>query len=134
MKAVDVRRLLKKNVFIPLGYAFVRKCRNNINTISHGRIARYDSFSHIVSRPGEPPNNLTRALNKSVKFKITRYGIKMGAGTQKRVDYAKKLETYMNRPFIKKSFLECVPTFLANLKRTTTTIVRRSIKDAFTRK
>jgi HK97 gp10 family phage protein len=98
-----------KNALSEIGDVLVDKAKSNMDKVSVGRVYIIGGKAHIASRAGESPNNLSGALNDTIRFEIDKNTLEFGAGNEK-VDYAKYLEDGTSkmdkRPNYTKSILE----------------------------
>ena len=97
--------LLARGALEAIGDIAVKQAKDNMDTVSHGRVYVVGGRSHIASKEGDSPNNMSGDLNKTIRYEVRGHEMEFGAGDS-RVDYAKYLEGHLNRPNITKSIVD----------------------------
>lgn len=97
---------LAEEVLTDIGKLLVKDGKKNMAKTSYGHFEySYKIRRHRwVSRRGDPPNNETGALSRTIRYKVNGRTMDYGAGNAT-VNYAKYLEnqSQLNRPNITKS-------------------------------
>lgn len=96
---------LARGALEAIGDVSVEQAKGNMNKVSYGRVYMVGGRAHIASKEGDSPNNMSGALNETIRYEIHGREMEFGAGNGT-VDYAKYLEGYLNRPNITKSIIE----------------------------
>jgi len=111
---------LAKGSLDHIGTILVKQAKGNMNKTSYGKTYIIGGKVHIASRVGDSPNNLSGALNKSIRFEIHGRKMKFGAGNES-IRYAKFLELgtrkMSKRPNYTKSIMQNKHEIDLELKR-----------------
>lgn len=81
-----VRRAMPK-----VGEIVKKKVKQNLSTVSHGRIEVYKGRRRWISKRGDPANNRSFNLTQSVRYVASGKKLEVGEGDS-RVNYARDLE------------------------------------------
>lgn len=81
-----VRRAMPK-----VGEIVKKKVKQNLSTVSHGRVEVYKGRRRWVSKRGDPANNRSFNLTQSVRYIAKGKELEIGEGDN-RVNYARHLE------------------------------------------
>lgn len=106
-------KLITTDMKKEIGERLVDVLKKNMNKISYGRIYKIKGKIHIASKKGDPPNNLTGALNKSLRYKL--HGndtIEIGGGYEDKVKYLKYLEADRLQRFNVRTLIEKEKRFI----------------------
>lgn len=95
---------LAEDALNEVGKILKKDAKENMDKTSYGHRKYSYKVGRVrwVSRRGDPPNNETGDLNKTIDYKVIGRFMEFGAGSS-RVNYAKYLEGNLNRPNITKS-------------------------------
>jgi len=90
-----------------IGEVLVDGARENMNEVSNGRTYIINGKAHVASKEGDSANNLSGALNDTIRYKIDGTVLEFGAGNED-INYAKYLENpnILNRPNYTKTIVE----------------------------
>ena len=74
-----------------IGERLVKQARKNMDQVSYGRSYIIGGRTHIASKSGDSPNNMTKALRGTIRYEKDGTDLIFGAGSSD-VNYAKFLE------------------------------------------
>ena len=77
-----------KGALNEIGDVLVSKAKANMDKVSVGRVYVIGGKAHIASKAGESPNNLSGALNNTIRLEIDKTKLEYETGNEKE-DYAK---------------------------------------------
>lgn len=80
-----------KSVLSEIGDILVEQSKDNMDEVSNGRVYVIGGKTHIASKAGDSPNNLSGELKKSIRYEVDANILEFGAGNET-INYAKYLE------------------------------------------
>ncbi|MDY0193657.1 MAG: HK97 gp10 family phage protein [Aliarcobacter butzleri] len=80
-----------KQTLNEIGDILVDEAKSNMDKISNGRVYIVGGKTHIASRAGDSPNNLSGNLKKTIRHEVENTTLEFGAGNET-INYAKFLE------------------------------------------
>lgn len=96
-----------KSVLSEIGDVLVEQSKENMDEISNGRVYVIGGKTHIASRAGDSPNNLSGELKNTIRYDISGNILEFGAGNET-VNYAKYLEKGTQRIKVRPNYTKTI--------------------------
>jgi hypothetical protein len=96
-----------KSVLSEIGDVLVEQSKENMDEISNGRVYVIGGKTHIASKAGDSPNNLSGELKNTIRYDISGNILEFGAGNET-VNYAKYLEKGTQRIKVRPNYTKTI--------------------------
>ena len=96
-----------KSVLSEIGDILVEQSKENMDEISNGRVYVIGGKTHIASKAGDSPNNLSGELKNTIRYDIDGNILEFGAGNET-VNYAKYLEKGTQRIKVRPNYTKTI--------------------------
>ena len=96
-----------KSVLSEIGDVLVEQSKENMDEISNGRVYVIGGKTHIASKAGDSPNNLSGELKNTIRYDIQGNILEFGAGNET-VNYAKYLEKGTQRIKVRPNYTKTI--------------------------
>lgn len=96
-----------KSVLSEIGDVLVEQSKENMDEISNGRVYVIGGKTHIASKAGDSPNNLSGELKNTIRYDINGNILEFGAGNET-VNYAKYLEKGTQRIKVRPNYTKTI--------------------------
>jgi hypothetical protein len=96
-----------KSVLSEIGDVLVEQSKENMDEISNGRVYVIGGKTHIASKAGDSPNNLSGELKNTIRYDIDGNILEFGAGNET-VNYAKYLEKGTQRIKVRPNYTKTI--------------------------
>lgn len=96
-----------KSVLSEIGDVLVEQSKENMDEISNGRVYVIGGKTHIASKAGDSPNNLSGELKNTIRYDISGNILEFGAGNET-INYAKYLEKGTQRIKVRPNYTKTI--------------------------
>lgn len=116
-----------KTVLKEIGDVLVEQAKENMNEVSNGRVYIIGGKTHIASKAGDSPNNLSGELNKTIRYEVDANTLEFGAGN-KNINYAKYLEKGTQKMDARPNYTKTILEKKSSIDRVVMKAVKNNIR------
>ncbi len=116
-----------KTVLKEIGNVLVEQAKENMNEVSNGRVYIIGGKTHIASKAGDSPNNLSGELNKTIRYEVDANTLEFGAGNEN-INYAKYLEKGTQKMDARPNYTKTILEKKSSIDRVVMKAVKNNIR------
>jgi hypothetical protein len=116
-----------KTVLAEIGDVLVEQAKENMNEVSNGRVYIIGGKTHIASKAGDSPNNLSGELNKTIRYEVDANTLEFGAGNEN-INYAKHLEKGTQKMDARPNYTKTILEKKSSIDRVVMKAVKNNIR------
>ncbi len=116
-----------KTVLKEIGDVLVEQAKENMNEVSNGRVYIIGGKTHIASKAGDSPNNLSGELNKTIRYEVDANTLEFGAGNEN-INYAKYLEKGTQKMDARPNYTKTILEKKSSIDRVVMKAVKNNIR------
>lgn len=116
-----------KTVLKEIGDVLVEQAKENMNEVSNGRVYIIGGKTHIASKAGDSPNNLSGELNKTIRYEVDANTLEFGAGNDS-INYAKYLEKGTQKMDARPNYTKTILEKKSSIDRVVMKAVKNNIR------